>query len=253
MKDIYLALAGAMGQEQRMSQIANNLSNVNTVGFKKDGSVFLDYFKAAQAEAQAAGATTLPENPSDHVWPTEARMFIDFTHGDARETGRPLDAALAGDGFFMVQVEGDVRSFYTRAGNFQVNVNGDLVTPLGHRVLDNRGTPIQINVNESEPRISGDGTIFVGEVVAAKLGVARFDQPAVLIKYGEGLFTVPGGVPHQIVNDPDVRPGMLEGSNVSPVEEMIQMIQVQRAYETQQKVMQTIDELFERRLQSASQ
>ena len=236
-----------------MAQIANNHSNVNTVGFKKDGSVCLDYFKAAQAEAQAAGATSLPENPSDHVWPTGARMFIDFAQGAVRQTDRPLDAALADDGFFRVQVEGDSRPFYTRAGNFQVNVDGDLVTPLGHAVLDDSGNPIRINTADSEPRINNDGERFVGETPAAKLGVARFEQPAVLIKYGEGLFTVPNGIQHEDVNDPDVRPGMIEGSNVRPIEEMIQMIQVQRAYETQQKVMQTIDELFERRLNAASQ
>ena len=253
MKEIYLVLAGAMGQEERMSQIANNLANVNTVGFKKEGTVFLDYFRAAQAQAQAGQGGEGPENPSGQVWPTGALNYIELGKGDFRQTGQPLDAALGSDGFFMVEVDGQDNPLYTRAGNFHMNSEGGLVTPSGHSVLDEGERPIQLDLSQGVLTITTEGEMMVGSQQVGRLGVVRFEDPGQLIKYGEGMFQAPEGLQAEQMENPQVRQGMLEGSNVRPIEEMIRMIQVQRAYETHQKLMQTIDDVTGKRIDAARQ
>lgn len=255
MKEIYQLLSGSLGQEVRLTQIANNLANINTAGFKKDGSVFQGFLRTSIAGSQGIQGSGQPgqqENPADPVWPTLWTGYIDFTPGMLQKTGLPLDVAIEGNGFFRVQVAGDNATYLTRAGNFNVNSQSELVTPSGQRVLDPSGTPIKLDLRSGKPEISEEGTIRIKGATVATLGVVQVANPQQLEKYGEGLFKVPAGMVPKSADAPKLRQGVLEGSNVNAINEMISMIQLQRVDETHQKVMQTFDELTAKRIETAT-
>lgn len=249
MKEIYQVLAGALGQETRLTQIANNLANVNTPGFKREGALFVNYLETAMA-----GPAGELENPAERAlepcWGALGSTYVDYKNGTFQPTQQPLDLAIEGEGFFMV--EGPQGTAYTRAGNFRLNPQNELVTADGRRVLSAQGTPITLNLAGGKPEITSDGSIRVGRTVAGQLGVVRFADNRQLEKLGEGLFAAPVGVAAQPVAQPNVRQGWLESSNVNSINEMVAMIQAERAFNVDQKAMQTIDEITGRRIEAAS-
>lgn len=254
MKEIYQVLSGALGQEARLTQVANNLANVNTTGFKKDGSVFLDFYKAsiqAQNGGNANGSASSADPTNGSVWPVLGQSYSDFTSGAMQTTGRPLDTAIDGEGFFQVQVEGQPGAYYSRAGNFHLNTQNELVTTNGRRVLDPSGNPIQLDLSKGTPEIAQDGQIRIGGAVVGQLGIFKISDTTKLTKYGEGLFAAPADVQASADTTSQVRQGMLEGSNVNTVDEMVRMIQLERAYQAQQKAMQSIDETAQKRIEAA--
>lgn len=256
MKEIYQVLAGAMATERQLDQIANNLANVNTTGYKQDRAVFTDYL-AQELKNQSAGTADgqAPEaaNPALPTFPVFSNGYLDTTQGSFELTGQPLDLAIGGDGYFQVKPEGSDETFYTRAGNFVVSAKGELVTVDGQRVLDASGNPIQLNLNGQEPEVMADGSIQIGNTQVAKLGLVRFDQDWRLEKYGQNLLRAPAGLTPQAVDNPALRSGALENSNVNAIVEMTRMIEAQRAYQSQMKAMQSIDELSSSRIEAAAQ
>ena len=256
MKEIYQVLAGMMGHETRMTQIANNLSNVNTPGYKKDRVAFVDFFQEALKNATETPDSVQNDwaaNPAVPKWPVLGEGFLDLSSGPLKRTGRDLDVAIEEAGYFQIEVDGFDDPFYTRAGNFRLNDKGQLVTASGHRVLDESGRPITMELNGERPTITGEGSIRVGDAEVARLGIVRFEKPELLGKHGYGLMHAPKAAGAEQVERPQLRQGMLEGANVNPIEEMIQMIQTQRAYETNQRVIQTIDEIATQRIRSAKE
>ena len=256
MKEIYQVLAGAMATERQLDQIANNLANVNTTGYKQDRAVFTDYL-AQELKNQSAGAADgqPPEaaNPALPTFPVFSNGYLDTTQGSFELTGQPLDLAIGGDGYFQIQLEGSDETFYTRAGNFAVNATGELVTVSGQRVLDGNGKTIQLNLNGQEPEVMADGSIQIGNTQVAQLGLVRFDQDWRLEKYGQNLLRAPADLKPQAVDNPSLRSGALENSNVNAIVEMTRMIEAQRSYQSQMKAMQSIDELSSSRIEAASQ
>ncbi|MCE5229300.1 flagellar basal-body rod protein FlgF [bacterium] len=247
MKEIYQVMSAAVGQEMRIDQIANNLANVNTPGFKKDGSVFLDELQARLAQG-ATGDPAQSANPAATVWPSLPRTYTDLANGPMQQTGRNLDIAIESDGFLKVQGR-DGQTCYTRAGNLALAADGKLVTASGQPVLNDQNRPITIDqAAGGEISINPDGRILANKTEVGRLGVARFSDATKLVKRGEGLLVAPAGVAAQAVENPQVRQGMLEGSNVNPIDEMVRMIQTQRMYEAQQKIVQTYDDLAGKRI-----
>lgn len=248
MKEIYQVLNAAVGQEMRISQIANNLSNVNTPGFKKDGSVFQSVL-----QAQLSGASTGTQSgsaiPAGTSWPSLPQTYTDFSTGPMQQTGRDLDIAIESDAFLKVQGRNG-QTCYTRAGNLALNSEGKLVTASGRSVLDDNGRQITIDqaTTAGALTITTDGRIMSGKAEIGKLGLARFDDTSRLVKVGESLLEAPQDLAAESVDAPGVRQGVIEGSNVNPVDEMVRMIQVQRMYEAQQRVVKTFDELAEKRI-----
>lgn len=249
MKEIYQVMSAAIGQEMRIDQIANNLANVNTPGFKKDGSLFLDEFQARLAEGQTSGQVQ-SAIPSGTVYPSLPQTYSDFTTGPIQDTGRQLDIAIESDGFLEVQGR-DGQTCYTRAGNLDVNQDGELVNASGLPVLDAQGKAIKLDTaTGGKLTITPDGRVVQGAVEAGRLGIVTFEDPAQLIKRGEGLFQAPQGAEPESVDTPKIRQGALEASNVNPIDEMVQMIQAQRMYDAQQRIVRTFDELAEKRIQA---
>lgn len=246
MKEIYQLLSNAMNQEMRLSQIANNLANVSSPGFKRDDSDFENVLNATQAGQSALGAA----NAADVGWSSVVNAYTDFNQGELKPTGNTLDVAIDGDGFFTVQK--DNNTYYTRAGNFKLNTQHELTTPSGFNVLDTSGRPIVLDPNRGTPTITPDGTILQKGTTVGRISVVAFDEPKKLTKFGQGgLFSAPNGLQPKPVLKPHVCQEMLENSNVNVIDEMVRMIQTERSYQVQQKIIQNLDDLTQRNLESA--
>lgn len=242
---LYLSAAGAIGAMHRQNVLANNLANMRTVGFKPD-EVFLRERLPARVESSAPGAAShLLERLGGGLFaePTSTR----FKPGALERTGNPLDLALTGSGFFMVQTtnaSGDKAPRFTRDGRFTISTTGELVQAAsGMRVLDDRQRPIRLD-SAAGVRIAPDGTISQSGEVIARLGIADVADPHALRKEGDNLFRFDGvGPSHRLATDVRLEVGAIEGSAVDPVLELKAMIDASRAAEANFRMMQYHDTL----------
>ncbi|MFH1019414.1 MAG: flagellar basal-body rod protein FlgF [Pseudomonadota bacterium] len=212
-----------LNQEQRLNQVTNNLANVDTPGFKKETVTFDEMLYQANRSRQRVGKGL--------------RINTVHQQGVVQKTDAPLDLAISGDGFFQVQTPAGIR--YTRAGNFQRNSEGLLVTANGYPVLG-EGGPVTITGNKVD--VAGDGRIFVDGVQSNRLAVVSAELQA-LKKEGENLFRLEDGAAAEEAPNFQLLQGHLEKSNVNTVTEMTEMIDLYRAYEGQQKMIRAVDDL----------
>ncbi|MDD2316481.1 MAG: flagellar basal-body rod protein FlgF [Desulfobacterales bacterium] len=213
--DVANACSRTMSQ---LDYVTHNLANVNTPGFKAE---YLHFARMTQ---------------NDGLAPESGQMAVNFESGTLQETGNPLDAALEGDGFFVVEA-GPGGSAYTRQGNFTLDRDGYLVTAAGDKVLGASG-PIQVEGDRIS--IDDQGRVISDGDEAGRLRVVRFEYPQELRRKGSGLFTDPGNAGGTPEDDPRLKSGSLENSNVNVVWEMVAMIDIQRTFEAYQKVIQTM-------------
>jgi flagellar basal body rod protein FlgG len=183
------------------------------------------------------------------IFPT-TKFGISFQHGETFPTRRPLDVALQGDGFFAIELKNDGGRAFTRVGEFQVSPQRTLITRDGHQVLNRDGAPIQLLPNGDPLGIAEDGTISQGTAQIGKLGVQRFSDTSVLTPAAGGLFLAPEEIDPVAVENPIVLQGHLEGSNVTPMREMISLVQIARAYEANQKIITTQDQTLAKALET---
>lgn len=251
-KALRTAATGMSAQQMNVDNIANNLANVNTTGFKKTNLEFQDvlYQNYRRAGAASAVGTRVPTGLSIGYGTKPAATVRQFTTGDMQQTGNPLDVAIRGDGFFQItQVDGTTA--YTRDGAFKLTADGQIVTSDGYFLEPE----ITIPQDATSVAIGADGTVEVlqiGQTDPVQVGqieLARFVNPAGLAAVGRNLMvqTVASGDP--ITDIPGAQglgtldQGYLEGSNVSVVDEMVNMIVAQRAYEMNSKAIQTSDDM----------
>lgn len=240
-------------QELNVDTIANNLANVNTTGFKKTRAEFQDLVYQYLVEPGAPTSQTT-KNPSGiqvglGVKPSATQRI--FTQGDLQNTNNPLDLAIEGDGFFEV-TKPDGTTGYTRAGSFQLNENGDIVTADGYTVSP--GIPVPTEALSIS--VAQDGMVSVkvpGSATAQQVGqltAVRFPNNGGLRAMGHNLFeeTESSGAPVAGIFSENgfgrLTQGFLESSNVSVVEQVVNMITAQRAYEASSKSIQTADDML---------
>ncbi|HRK64314.1 MAG TPA: flagellar basal-body rod protein FlgF [Terricaulis sp.] len=216
--------------QRRMDVTANNLANVATAGFKADGLVM------EEADNTAAHADA---DPREIRFVRDVTLMRDMRQGPIAMTGNPLDVAIEGDGFFMV--EGPNGPLFTRDGAFTLTGDGRLVTGDGRAVLNSGGAPIVFDPQGESPTIGRDGAIRVAGVEAGRIGVARFAAPGALSKVGDNLWDAQGQA--QGAFEGVVLQGALEGSNVRPVVELTRLIEISRAYQSAAKIVSGADEL----------
>ena len=218
---------------QRAQEVsASNLANLNTTGFKVDRPVFSAVYARTVYRTQGNTATPIGALSGGALLTT---TYTDFQAGAFQKTDNPMDLAIEGDGFFAIQTPRGTR--YTRNGAFQLNADGMLVTRQGFPVLSETGEPIR--VPKGAPLTFGeDGSIVINNAVVVKLRIVRGN----LFKEADGLFA---GSALPAAN-PRVVSGALETSNVNLVREMVSMIELLRAYESHQKVVQAHDETLSR-------
>ncbi|PCM46072.1 flagellar basal-body rod protein FlgG [Marinobacter sp. ANT_B65] len=251
---LWVSKTGLSAQDTNMSTISNNLANVNTTGFKRDRAVFQDLLY--QINRQPGGMNTQnSELPSGLQLGTGVRVVgtaKQFTQGNLQITEQPLDLAVDGRGFLQIELP-DGQTAYTRDGQFQLNADGDVVTPEGYALQPN----INVPENATTVTIGKDGTVTAitdDEAAPINLGqitLVSFINPQGLQAIGNNLFKETNSSGDPAEGEPglaglgSLEQGMVESSNVEVVEELVNMITTQRAYEMNSKVVATTDEMLQ--------
>lgn len=242
MENPYLVgLSRQVALERQMATIANNVANMNTTGFKADKPIFEEFLMPVARTNDFSGRDRLISFVQDRA------TWHDFGQGPLEQTGNPLDVALEGDAFLVVQTPGGER--YTRNGALQINSQGQLVTNDGHLVVGENG-PITFQPQDQAIMIARDGSVTVREGENVQIEAARgririvsFEAPTMLQKQGSSLFVAPEGVAPQGAPFAGLRQGVIEKSNVNAVVEMGRMIEVMRTYQSVSTMLQQQGEL----------
>lgn len=257
---MHSASTGLRALSTSLEVIANNLANVNTEGFKSSRVNFQDllYAEREQPGTENVNGDQRPTGIYVGLGVKVSGTQMNFTQGSALNTGQPLDLMISGDGFFQVQVEDEFSEggiAYTRAGNFTRNSDGEIVlaTDQGRRLIPN----IQIPPEATGISISADGRVSVtlpGTLEPQELEqieLARFVNPAGLKQAGENLYVPTAASGDPLVGPPledgrgQIQQGFLEGSNVDPVIELVNLIKTQRAFELNSQSIQAADEVLQ--------
>jgi flagellar basal-body rod protein FlgF len=259
-KGIYSALSGAMAQSTKMDTIANNIANVNTTGFKRDSQVFSEYLTANEKPSDviavprdvAAIESFYNMQGADKSFVDTKGTYTDYSQGSLKNTGNKLDVGIDGRGFFEVMTPAGVR--FTRAGNFTLDGTGQLVTKDGFPVLkssepgaDPASRIFQVT-GQGDVSISDNGEVYEGNQALGKLSVIDTVDKDSLRKQGMSLYGFKPGTENQSapVLNPSLRQGFVEISNVNIVQEMTDMIQTQRVFESTQKVISAYDSMADK-------
>ncbi len=229
-RGMYISAGSMVNQERKLDVISNNLANANTTGFKKDlmieeATQNKDIYKVAE-NVVPIGNLYFGVRPGE--------VYTDFNSSSMIETDSPMDVAIKGNGLFQINTPNGVR--YTRDGSFTKSADGYLVTAEGYRVQGQNG---DIHIDSGTLRFDNAGNVFVDGRRAGTLNIVEFPDTTVLRKEGDNLYYSQGGG-NQIAN-PEIEPGFLEGSNVNSVTELVDMIDLMREYEANQKVITTMD------------
>ncbi len=249
-KGLYTAYTGLRNEQRRLDVISNNIANSNTTGYKKMGVTSQTFDRELAVRIDDDSDVYLKKPIGDVSLGVKiGETYTDFTQGGFRNTGNPYDIALAGDGFFTISMTdkaGVEHIRYTRDGSFTVTREGYLVTKDGDFVLGANNQRIQIpGADTAEVSIDSLGNIYANEVFVGQLQIVDFQNHDALLLYGENMFDA---LPEagMVASNALTRQGYLETSNVNIINEMVSMITITRAYETNQKMVQTIDSSLEK-------
>ncbi|MDX1291803.1 MAG: flagellar hook-basal body complex protein [Hyphomonas sp.] len=221
---IYAALTRQDGLLREMQVIANNMANSGTTGFKTNHAIFAEHIAAVGEPGEGLSMGSL------------AGHNFDLSQGAMKHTGGQFDFAIHGDGFFVLDTPAGER--LTRAGAFQLSADGNLVDAFGNQVQGAGGGAIAIPQEVTQISVAPDGTISSGEEILGQIAVVVVD--GTLNQEGNTLFSAPDG--YRQVEEPAVIQGTLEQSNVSSILEVSRLIEVQRAYEAGQTLIEKEDE-----------
>jgi flagellar basal-body rod protein FlgG len=255
MRSLWIAKTGMEAQQTQLDAISHNLANASTNGYKKSHAVFEDlmYQNLRQAGSNSTDQTTLPTGLQLGLGTQVVATSRNFGQGSLQQTTNSFDVAINGNGFFQVQMP-DGTTGYTRDGSFQVNAQGQMVTNAGYTVQPG----ITIPANALTTTIGADGTVSVQLPAQAlpqtvgKLQIASFVNPAGLDPKGQNIYTETAASGPANAGTPglnglgSVQQGFVETSNVNVVEELVGMIQTQRAYELNSKAIQTSDQMLQK-------
>ena len=235
---MYVSAAGALANSYRQDVVANNLANAETVAFKRDLAMLMARPTRSAETGGRRHTTALLEAMGGGI--SAHRTHTDFAPASLTKTDRPFDLALEGEGFFQVQ-DGSGRS-YTRDGRFAVNDQNHLVTYTGGlAVLDEAGQPIVLDPAASDFAVNEAGLISQGANAVGRLGVVKFEDNSQLRKQGDNLYVMAGSQQARPVVS-RVRQGCLESSGVNAIDQLTEMIRVQRMFQTNISALQMQDE-----------
>lgn len=248
LKGLYTAHTGLRNEQNRMDIMTNNLANASTVGFKKEGSTSqsFDDVLAVKLKDVSVGLSTVQRIGINNPGVKIGENYTDYGQGSFRITGNTYDLALSGDGFFAIEFTnkiGETSTKYTRAGQFTLNKDGYLVTQEGDYVLDTSNRRIRLDTLH-DASINENGMIMQNGRTVAQIQVVDFEDYDYLEKYGETYYQPIEGA-KKIASNAKVNSGYLEMSNVQTVSEMVNLISITRAYESNQKIMQTYDDTLD--------
>ncbi len=228
----YIALSGILSEEKKMSMATNNLSNVNTVGYKSSNVLFGEFLSQKAVSILNSGS----KKPFvDKAYPVTLGSYVNTSQGAIKKTGNRLDLAISGSGYFTIQTPDGIK--YTRNGVFSLNKAGELVNQGGFPVLDTNEKPIFLNKEGADVTVTRTGIINLknsamnGGVYQGKILTVNFKNSEYLSKHGDTMFsaTKDSGAPVKNQN-PDILQGYVEESNVNEIKSMVGMINISRVY-----------------------
>lgn len=225
-----IALSRQAALARRMSMVANNIANINTDGYRAERMMFVDHLVKSRGGERILGTKL--------AFVRDVASYRDVREGELKATGNPLDVAINGDGYFAVDTPTGER--YTRAGSFQVNEAGQLVTADGYAVLSEGGQPFFLSTADKSVSISEDGTVSTENGPLGRVRVVRFQNNQNLEQVVGGLLATDAAP--EAVEGARLVQGATEGSNVNGVIEMAEMIKVHRAYDSARRIISTEDE-----------
>jgi flagellar basal-body rod protein FlgF len=241
---LYQSASALSALERWQDSVAQNITASQTTGYRKRTISFATQ-TAGELQTDPKGRIGRGDG-TPLVFP-KVSSGINFVSGETQPTHRELDVALQGDGFFEVQMPDGSRA-YTRDGEFHVRADRTVITSDGHEVLTEGGAPITLVANGAPVTINRDGTIFQGETSIGKLSVQRFENPGALLPISGGYFVPGAGAAPAVAENPELMQGYLEGSNVTALREMVDLVLISRAYEANQKIITTVDQQMQKTL-----
>jgi flagellar basal-body rod protein FlgF len=233
---VYIVSSNMIGQRQKLDMTADNISNANTNGYKKLGMDFQEI--VSRQKAQEVGSFT-------HHNVT----FYNFTQGGLERTDNDFDVAINGAGFFQTERNGQIH--LTRNGHFSLDQTGMLVTDTGSPVLDTNGGQINIPADSSTLIINRDGSIANQNGIIANLGVVNVDDPQKLIRTGEHGYIYEGNAPVAVENI-NIAQGFLETSNINPIQESVNLTEINRTYQSISRLVGNLEDLEQRAIRELS-
>lgn len=242
-RGLYTAWTGMLNEQKRLDIISNNLANSATVGFKKEGVTNQSFDEMLTIKIRDNSENKGNRTIGNMTLGVKlGEVYTDYNQGSLRETGNTYDLALEGDGFFQIAVtdaNGNESYCYTRAAQFVMDKEGYVVDVNGNHLVSESGN-LQVPTDAGQIVIDVDGSVYADGALVDKVVVKDFEDYNYLKKYGETMYTAEEGSVEKEASSM-VRQGFTEQSNVSVVSEMVNLIAVTRAYEANQKVIQTID------------
>ena len=250
LRGLYTSYTGMLNEQYRMDIMSNSLANVNTVGFKKEGSTSQAY--ADVMAVKIKDWTETPNTPKKlgnmSLGVKIGETYTDFSQGSFRTTENTYDLAIGGKGFFNIEFTnkaGETSTKYTRDGGFTITKDGYLVTKDGDYVLGENGR-IQLSTTAGATVFDRDGNISQDDRLVASLKITDFEDTNYLTHYGETMWDAMEGAVEKEPENTEIFQGFLEMSNASVVKEMVNMITISRQYESNQKMLTTFDETLEK-------
>jgi flagellar basal-body rod protein FlgF len=229
----YIGLSRQVALSRRLEVIAHNIANAATTGYRAEAMLF----------------EPVPHDAGDRqrlLFVQDVGLVRDLSEGPMRATGNPLDLAIQGSGYFVVDTPGGER--YGRSGQFRLSAAFELVTAAGHPVLDEGGAPLVLPENAGAIAVARDGTVSAGDAIVGRLQVVAFANEQALEKVGDGLYRSPEEAPEPAAGFRIVQ-GMLEDSNVRPILEITAMMETLRAFQGVQRLLETQHELQRRAIE----
>lgn len=242
---LYQSASALSALERWQDVVTQNITSSQTSGYRKRTVNFSSQL-SGELQTDSSGRLARDGNGMPAVFPV-VNSGINFTSGETQPTHRDLDVAIQGEGFFEVQMPDGTKA-YTRSGEFNVRSDRTLITTGGQEVMSDGGSPITLVPGLPDITINRDGSVFQGETSLGKLSVQQFADPAKLTPVAGGYFLAGAGVQPVPVDTPELMQGYLEGSNVTPLREMVDMVLISRAYEANQKIITAADQTMQKML-----
>jgi flagellar basal-body rod protein FlgF len=242
---LYQSASALSALERWQDSVSQNITSSHTTGYRKRT---VNFGTQSAGELKSDPRVRGGHEAQPMLFP-KVTTGINFISGETQPTRRELDVAIQGDGFFEVEMPDGSRAF-TRNGEFHVRADRTIVTGGGNPVLTEGGAQINLLPGEGSVTINQDGAMFQGETPLGKLAVRKFADNSQLVPVADGFFVPAAGLEPQTIEQPDLLQGYLEASNVAPLREMVDLVLISRAYEANQKIIQTVDQQMEKTLQA---
>jgi flagellar basal-body rod protein FlgF len=243
---MYQSAASLSALERWQDSVAQNITSSQVTGFRKRT---INFSTQSAGEIQSNPRKTIGHEAGTPMLFPKVNSGINFVSGEAQPTRREFDVAIQGDGFFEMQ-RADGSHAFSRNGEFRLSSDRTLITASGDQVLSNGGAAITMLPGAGSLVINLDGTVFQGETQLGKLSIQKFADNSQLMSIDSGYFVPPANMDPETVDNPELLQGYLEGSNVTPLREMVDLVLIARAYEANQKMINTLDQQMDKALQA---